>query len=228
MLVQNWMNRNVITIEATQSMMDAMKIIKERNIRHLPVMRKGKLVGIVTDRDLKRASPSEATTLEVHELLYIISNIKVEEIMTKDPITVPFDFTVEEAAEILLNKKISGLPVVDAKGNVVGTITQTDIFRALITLTGMGKRGIQFAFLLRDQSGSIKEVADIIRKYGGRMTSILGCSENAPEGHRYVFIRAFEIDRSRLEDLKKELMGAVPRVLYMVDHKENRREIYKA
>jgi acetoin utilization protein AcuB len=225
MLVENWMNRNVVTVEAEDSMLDAMKLLKEKNIRRLPVLRKGKLVGIVTDRDLKKASPSEATTLEAHELLYLTAKIKVEEIMTPNPVTVPFNYTVEEAAEILLNRKISGLPVVDKEGTVVGTITQTDLFRVLISVTGFGKEGIQFAFSLEDRPGSIKEVADIIRKYKGRMASILSSFEGAPEGFRTVYIRAYNLDRERLADLKKELKGAA-KLLYIIDHTENKREIY--
>ena len=225
MLVENWMNRNVVTVDAEDSMLDAMKLLKEKNIRRLPVLRKGKLVGIITDRDLKKASPSEATTLEAHELLYLTAKITVKEIMTPNPVTVPFNYTVEEAAAILLDRKISGLPVVDKDGNVVGTITQTDIFRVLISVTGFGKEAIQFAFSLEDRPGSIKEVADIIRKYKGRMASILSSFEGAPEGFRTVYIRAFDLDRERLSDLKKELKTAA-KLLYVIDHKENKREIF--
>jgi acetoin utilization protein AcuB len=225
MLVKNWMSKSVITVEETDSMHDAMKLLKEHDIRMLPVMRDGKLVGIVTDRDLKRASASDATTLEVHELIFLISQIKVKNIMTKDPITVPFDYTVEETAEILLRNKISGAPVVDYDGQVVGTITQTDLFNALISLTGVGKRGIQFALQIEDRPGSIKEVADIIRKYGGRMVSILSTYERVPEGYRKVYIRNYGIERSKLPQLKEELKDEAT-LLYMVDHQENEREIY--
>ena len=224
-MVENWMNRNVITVDANDSMMDASKTLKERSIRMLPVLEKGRLVGVVTDRDLKRASPSDATSLAVHELLYILANIKVKEIMSKKPITVPFDYTVEEAAELMLANKISGVPVVDQGGSVVGTITQTDLFRVLISLTGVGKRGIQLAFLLEDRPGSIKEVTDVIRKYGGRMTSILSSYEQAPEGFRHVYIRFHDIDRTRLSAFKEEVKK-VAKALYMVDHKDNKREIY--
>ena len=225
MLVRNWMSKSVITVEETDSMHDAMKLLKEHDIRMLPVMREGKLVGIVTDRDLKRASASDATTLEVHELIFLISQIKVKNIMTKSPITVPFDYTVEETAEILLRNKISGAPVVDHDGQVVGTITQTDLFNALISLTGVGKRGIQFALQIEDRPGSIKEVADIIRKYGGRMVSILSTYERVPEGYRKVYIRNYGIERSKLPQLKEDLKDEAT-LLYMVDHQENKREIY--
>ncbi|RJR50110.1 MAG: CBS domain-containing protein [Desulfobacteraceae bacterium] len=225
MLVENWMNRNVVTVDAEDSMLDAMKLLKEKNIRRLPVLRGGRLVGIVTDRDLKKASPSEATTLEAHELLYLTAKIKVEEIMTPNPVTVPFNYTVEEAAQILLDRKISGLPVVDKDGNVVGTITQTDMFRVLISLTGFGKEGIQFAFSLEDRPGSIKEVADIIRKYKGRVASILSSFEHAPQGYRTVYIRAYDLDRAQVPELRRELQKAA-KLIYVIDHRENKREIY--
>ncbi len=225
LLVENWMNPNVITVDADDSMLDATKLLKEHNIRHLPVLEKGKLVGVITDRDLKRASPSDATTLEAHELLYLIANIKVREIMTKNPITVPYNYTIEEAAEILLQAKISGMPVVDKQGDVIGTITQTDLFKVLISLTGVGKKGVQFAFLLEDRAGSIKEVADIIRSYGGRMASILSSYEKAPEGHRYVYIRMYDVVREKMPQLKEELKKKA-KVLYIVDSRDNKREIF--
>jgi acetoin utilization protein AcuB len=189
------------------------------------VMKKGQIVGIVTDRDLKRSSASDATTLEVHELLYLISKIKVQDIMTKNPVTVPFDFTVEEAAEAFLKNKISGAPVVDESGNLVGTITKGDLFRVLISLTGIGRRGIQFAFQVQDTPGSIKELADVIRRYGGRMVSILSTYERVPKGYRKVFIRMYGIDRKKLPEMQKELAEKAT-LLYMVDHRENKRVIF--
>jgi acetoin utilization protein AcuB len=225
MLVKNWMSKNVVTIDAGDSMQAAMKILKEHGIRMLPVMQKNKLVGIVTDRDLKKASASDATTLEVHELLYLLTKIKVKDIMTKNPITVPPKFTVEETARVLLESKISGAPVVDDKGKVVGTITQTDLFRVLISLTGIGNGGIQFGFQVEDRPGSIKEVADIIREFGGRMVSILTSYDGVPDGYRDVFIRMRSIERSKLGELKDRL-GQKAALLYMIDHGENIREIY--
>ena len=225
MIVSNWMSKNVITVDVDDSMQDAVKVMKQNDIRMLPVLKKGRLVGIITDRDLKRSAASDATTLDVHELLYLVSKIKVGNIMTKDPITVPQNFTVEETAEVLLRHKISGAPVVDQNGQLVGTITQTDLFRVLISLTGVGKGGIQFAFQLEDRPGSIKEVADIIRLYGGRMVSILTSYDGVPEGYRKVFIRMHSIERARLQQLKEELSYKAA-LIYMVDHRENIREIF--
>lgn len=225
MLVSNWMSKSVIAVDVDDSMQAAMKLMKENGIRMIPVLKKDKLVGVVTDRDLKRASASDATTLDVHELLYLISKIKVQNVMTKDPVTVPYNYTVEETAAVLLKHKISGAPVVDQNGKVVGVITQTDLFRVLIALTGVGKGGIQFAFQLEDRPGSIKEVADIIRLYGGRMVSILTSYEGVPEGYRKVFIRMHSIERTKLQQLKEELSYKAA-LIYMVDHRENVREIY--
>ena len=225
MLVKNWMSKSVITADANDSMQDAMRRMKEKGISMLPVIKKGKLVGVVTDRDLKRASASDATTLEVHELLFLITKIKVQEIMTANPVTIAFDSTVEEAAEVLLEKKISGAPVVDEKGKLVGVITKNDLFRVLISLTGVGKRGIQFAFEVEDRPGSIRELADVIRRYGGRMVSILSTYENVREGYRKVFIRMYGVERHQLPQLEKEL-GEKAKYLYLVDHRENRREIF--
>ena len=225
MLVKNWMSKKVITVDINDSMLDAINLLKKHDIRMLPVMKKGTLVGVVTDRDLKRASASDATTLEVHELLYLLSRIKIKDIMTKDPVTVPFDYSIEETAEKLLEHKISGVPVLDHEGQVVGTITQTDIFRALISLTGVGARGIQFAFMLEDRPGSIKEVTDIIRKYGGRMVSILSSYEGVSKGKRKTYVRMYGVERARLPQLKEELKARAT-LLYVIDHRENKREIY--
>jgi acetoin utilization protein AcuB len=225
MLVNNWMSKNVITVDVNDSMQDALKHLKEHNIRMLPVMNKGKLVGIITDRDLKKASASDATTLEIHELLYLLTKIKIKDIMTSDVITVPPDFSVEETAQVLQKNRISGVPVVDAEGRLVGVITQSDLFRVLISLTGVSSGGIQFGFQLEDRPGSIKEVADIIRLYGGRMVSILSSYDNVAEGYRKVYIRMHSIERLRLQMLIEDLRAKAT-LLYMVDHRENKREIY--
>lgn len=225
MLVKRWMSKQVISIDSNDSMNDAMDLLKEHDIKMLPVMEKGKLVGIVTDRDLKKASASDATSLDIHELLYLISKIKIKEIMTKNPITVPEDYTVEETAEVLLKHKISGVPVVDPYGDIVGTITQNDLFRIIISLTGVERKGIQFGLEVEDRPGSIKEIADIIRQYGGRMASILTSYDMAPEGFRRMYIRMYGIDRFKINKLKESLREKAT-LLYMVDRSEAKRETY--
>ncbi|MDQ1330201.1 MAG: hypothetical protein QG578_464 [Thermodesulfobacteriota bacterium] len=225
MLVKNWMSKKVITIDENDSMQDAINLTKQHKINMLPVMKKGKLVGIVSDRDLKKASASDATTLDVHELLYLISKIKIKDIMSKKPLTVPFDFTIEETASMLLENNISGAPVVDKDKHLVGVITQADIFKVILSLTGIAKKGIHFGFRVKDLPGSIKEVADIIRNYGGRMASILTSYEKVQHGFRNVYIRAYGVDRSKFKNLLSDLRNKAD-LLYYVDHTENKREIF--
>ena len=226
MLVRNWMSTKVVTVDVEESMIEATRLIKENNIRMLPVMKKGTIIGVVTDRDLKRASASDANTLEIHELLYLLTTVKVRDLMTKHPLTVPFDYTIEEAAEIMLKHKISGLPVVDHDGQLVGIITQSDIFRVIISLTGLSSRGIQFGFMLEDRQGAIMEITEIIREHGGRVASILTSYDKAPHNHRRVFIRVHWMEREELHTLTGALKKKAT-VLYVIDLKDGYREIYE-
>ena len=225
MLVKNWMSKDVITVDADDSMQDAGYLLREHNINILPVMEKGRMVGIVTDRDLKKASPSDATTLDMHELLFLISKIKVRDLMKTPVITIPPDYTVEEAAAILLEKKISGLPVVDDKSRVLGIITRSDLFRVLISLTGLGQKGIQFAIRVKDKPGPIKEVRQLIHEYGGRIASILSSWDNVPPGRLNLYFRVYQIERQNLP-LLLEKIKEKGILLYLVDHRENTRTIY--
>jgi acetoin utilization protein AcuB len=225
MLVKNWMSEKVVTIQEDDTMQQAMRLMKENQVRMLPVMNNDQLVGIVSDTDLKRASASDATTLDVHELLYLISKIKVGEIMTRNAITIPEDYTVEEAAQIMMEHNISGVPVLDCDGKIVGVITRHDVFKILINLSGLGKKGIQLAFMIEDRSGSIKEITDVIRSYDGRLASILSSYEYAPPGKRIVYIRLYDVERSRLHDLVHDLREKGT-LIYMVDHRDNKRHIY--
>jgi len=124
-----------------------------------------------------------------------------------------------------LGRNTHGVPVVESNGHVVGTITQTDIFKAMVSLTGLKKRGIKFAFLLEDKSGSIKEMADIIREHGGRMATIQSSYDNVKEGFREVYIRVYGIDRSKVAQLK-EALNKTGALLYMMDFREHKREFF--
>ncbi|MFC1887159.1 CBS and ACT domain-containing protein [Thermodesulfobacteriota bacterium] len=225
MLVKCWMSKPVIMIDKEDSMDDAIKLFKEKNIRRLPVVDQKNLVGIVIDRDLRRASASDATSLEIHELLYLISKIKIKDIMTQNPVTVSLNFSLEETSKLLLKNRISGVPVVDEKKNLMGVITQSDLFRVLTTLTGVDNIGIQFAFLIKDRPGSIKKITDIIRNYDGRLLSLLTSFEKAPEGFRNLYVRAYRIDRNRLPRLQEELKREA-NMIYMLDHRISERSIH--
>lgn len=225
MLVKYWMSEPVITIDIEDAMQDAKALLAKHEIRMLPVMEKDKLVGVVTDRDVKKASASSVAASEPHDIQESISGIKIKEIMTGDPMTAPFDLTIEEAAEIILLNKISGMPVVNHEGDLVGIITLSDICRVLFSLTGFGKKGIQFAIQLTDKPHTLKGITDIIRSYGSRVSSILTSYEGVPEGHRKVYIRIFDIDHPSLERLIEEIREKAT-LLYIIDHIERKRMIF--
>ncbi len=227
MLVKDWMSKKIITLDVNDTMQHAINVSMENRISMMPVMEEGKLVGIITDRDLKRASPSDAALMDIQQILYHLSRLEVGAIMTRYPITIPIDYTIEEAAEVLRSNRISGAPVVDSDGIIRGLITKNDLFKALIAISGLSKRGVQFGFVLQDVPGSIKTVTDIIRKYNARLVSILSSYEKAPEGFRHVYIRAFNIDRESLNNMVEELRSTA-QMTYMVDHRENIREIYSS
>jgi acetoin utilization protein AcuB len=205
------MSKNVISVQANDSVIKAQLLLKDHNINRLPVMEKGMLVGIVTDRDL-RILPSET--------------LRVKNVMTKSPVTVPWNYTVGEAAEILLQHNISGVPVVDEDGRVTGIITKSDLFKVLVPLTGIGKRGLQFALYVADLPGAIKEITDLIRDYGGRLMSTLTSHEDVQKGYLEVYIRMYGMDRDRLRRFKQSLEEKAT-LLYIVDLRENKRDIYK-
>jgi acetoin utilization protein AcuB len=227
MLVKGWMNMNVVTVPEAMAMVKASMIMMEKRIRALPVMnKKGRLVGIVTDRDLKKAFPSIATNLNVHELNYLTSRVKVKDIMTTDLVVVKPDETIEFAAILMLDNKISSLPVINENDSLVGIITQTDIFKVLVQMTGIRDAGIQFAFSLEDRPGSIKEVANEIEIFGARIASTLSTRQNAESGHNNVYMRIHSFPRARMEKLAKALERKFT-VLYSacddLDHVETRR-----
>lgn len=225
MLVKDWMSRKVVTVNVNDSMQHGINLLMEHDISMMPVMEDGQLVGIVTDRDLKRASPSDAVMLDIQRILYLLSKLEIGAIMSRYPIILSPDHTMEEAAEIMLTNKISGAPVVDENRNIVGMITKSDIFKAMMSLSGLSHRGVQFGFLLDDRPGSIKDVSDALRSFGARLVSILTTYEKAPEGFRFVYIRVFNVDRETLPQLKEKLK-TVSKLLYIVDHRENIREIF--
>ncbi|MCK7503567.1 MAG: CBS domain-containing protein [Desulfobacterales bacterium] len=180
MLIKDWMSKNVLTVDAKDALQKAVNVMKEHNVRLLPVMREGKLVGVISDRDVKRASTADAAYMEVQDVLYRSYKLKVEEVMSRDPVTVPDDFTVAEAADVLLQHKFSGLPVVDRKGQLVGIITQTDMFKVIVSMSGMAGRGIQFRLSppgpCRQHQGSDRRDAQL--RQG--IASILSSYEMAP------------------------------------------------
>jgi acetoin utilization protein AcuB len=140
MRIKDVMTRNPITVDSESLVLDAQKIMRENNIRRLPVIDKGNLVGIVTQHDLLQASPSPATSLSIHELNYLLAKMKVKEVMKRNPTTLTPDTPFEEALRIGQDKKIGSFPVMD-KGKLVGIITESDTVRFLTRALGLREEG---------------------------------------------------------------------------------------
>ncbi len=215
MPVQDWMSRDLITVDEDASIMRASKLMKQNNIQHLPVLRKGRLVGIVSDRVLKEASPSKATTLDIHEMYHLLDQIKVKSLMPKQLYTIHPEETVEKAAAVMLKRYISSLPVVDQDGALQGIITKGDVFKAFVAVSGINAP-LAMGFDLIDQPGAIKAVTDVIRAHGGRIVSILTSAELTTEGYLRVYIRAREVKDEKA--LQKELQEK-SKLLYYIHEK---------
>ena len=161
MLVREWMTPDPVTISPDTPVLEAIKLLKEKGFRRLPIVEGGKLVGIVTDKDLKDAMPSKATTLSVWELNYLLSKLTVSEVMAKPVITVQADEPLEEAALLMEEYKVGGLPVLEGD-RLVGMITITDVLRAFIEVMGMKEGGVRITFDVPDRPGALAQAAQAV------------------------------------------------------------------
>lgn len=172
MLVRERMTRNPVLCPPDLPVTEAFDLMKKERIRRMPVVDKsGKLVGIVSDKDLLRVSPSPATTLSAHEIPYLLSKVKVSDVMAKKVITVSEDTPIEDAARIMVDNKIGGLPVVNESTAVVGIITETDIFKTFLELLGARKPGVRITMYVRDRRGELARMAKAVADVGGNIVA---------------------------------------------------------
>jgi acetoin utilization protein AcuB len=170
MRIKDIMTKNPITVESDTLVLEAQKMMREHNIRRLPIVDKGKLTGIVTQHDLLAASPSPATSLSVYELNYLLSKMKVKDIMKKNPVTVGPDTPFEEALRIGQDKKIGSFPVVE-NGKLVGITTESDIVRVLTRALGIREEGSRVT--IEGLGGKLGELQKIISIVDQHQTVIL-------------------------------------------------------
>ena len=170
MLVEGRMSRPVISIHPEMPILDARNLFKQERIRRAPVIKNGKLVGIVSDKDLTNATPSQATSLSIWEMNYLLSKITVKDIMIKDVITIDEDTPIEQAARIMADNKIGGLPVL-RDGKVVGMITETDLFKVFLELMGAREVGVRVTALVEDEPGILQKITEAITSIGGNFIS---------------------------------------------------------
>jgi acetoin utilization protein AcuB len=183
------MSTNVYTVNSDSPLSEAVKILREKKIKHLPVVDKRyAVVGVLSDRDIKEYMPSKATTLDVFELHNVLLETKVAKVMKKQVFTAKPDLPIEEAAMLMYDKNIGCLPIVE-NNKLVGIISDRDLFRVLVDITGVRQGGDRFYVVMPDKLGVTGEVLDIIKKHGFRLDSVLTTYEGVQKGYKRVVVR---------------------------------------
>ncbi|MBI5419665.1 MAG: CBS domain-containing protein [Deltaproteobacteria bacterium] len=181
MIVAKRMMRNPVYVDENDSMKKAMDLLREHGIRHLPVLKDGeKLVGILTETDIKQASPSPATALEIREIYYLLDKVKVKQIMTRRPYTISPGAPIEEAALIMREKKVGCLPVIE-NGKLVGILTETDILDAFIDSMGVSGPGYRVEIALPNRPGMLFEVLKLLKDFDANIVSVATAAHDDPE-----------------------------------------------
>ena len=204
MFVGDRMSRPVISVAPEAPINDVLAMFKSEHIRRAPVISKGKLVGIVSETDLLNASPSDVSTLSIWEMNYLISKVKIKDVMTKKVVSVGKETPIEEAARIMADQKIGGMPVVD-RDKVVGMITETDLFKVFLELMGARDKGIRVTATIEEKPGELAKVTHAIAKAGGNFVSFGFFDGDDPTTK----ILTFKVDGMKKEDVRKTLKDVV-------------------
>jgi acetoin utilization protein AcuB len=204
MFVGERMSRPVISVSPDAPINEILAMFRTEHIRRAPVMKEGKLVGIVSERDLLNASPSSVTSLSVWELNYLISKVKIKDVMTKKVITVDADIPIEEAAKIMADKKIGGLPVVSS-GKVVGVITETDLFKILLELMGARQKATRVTVTVPDRPGELAKITRAIASNGGDFISF-GIFSGPDTDSRVVTFKVQGIKKEKVKEILSDIV----------------------
>lgn len=187
MLVRGRMSSPVITIGEQMPVMEALDLMRKKSIRRTPVLNKaGEMVGIVSDKDLLNAGPSDATSLSVWEINYLLSRLVVKEVMSRKVLTIEANTPIEEAAYVMAQNKIGGLPVME-NGQMVGLITETDLFKVFLELLGARDAGVRVTALVPDQTGVFEAITHAITAAGGNFVSLGVFTGSAPSNKIITF-----------------------------------------
>jgi acetoin utilization protein AcuB len=172
MFIRERMTHSPVLCSAALPISDAFELMKREHISRIPVVDEGgKLIGIVSEKDLLRVLPSPATTLSAFEIPALMARVKVGDVMTKKVITVNEDTPIENAARIMVDNRIGGLPVVNSQNAVVGIITETDIFKTFLELIGARKPGVRITLIARDERGGLARMARAVADIGGNIVA---------------------------------------------------------
>ncbi len=204
MFVGDRMSRPVITITPDTPIIEVLAMLKKEHIRRAPVMNKGKLVGIVTETDLLNASPSDVSSLSIWEMNYLLSKVTVKRVMSKKVITVDVDTPIEEAARVMADNKIGGMPVMN-NGRVAGVITETDLFKIFLELMGARQKATRVTATVDDKRGVLSRVTKAIAAHGGNFVSFGIFS--GPDANTKVV--TFKVEGITKEEIKVALKDVV-------------------
>ena len=198
MFVRDRMSSPAVTVKPDTPFQEALKLMRARQFRRLPVVNEqGKLVGIVSERDLLYASPSPAISLSVWELNYLLSKLQVQEIMTQEVITTTPDAFIEDAARVMVEHRIGGLPVVDEEDHVVGVITETDIFKTFVGIYRAGYSGLRLTLRIPDKRGALAELSKAIFDLGGDVLSVSSLHDDTA-GDYVLVIKVQDVNKDQL------------------------------
>ena len=213
MLVKERMSAPVITVDPELPIMEALNLMKTKRIRRTPVVNnKGKLVGIISDKDLLDASPSDATSLSVWEINYLLSQIKVAEIMTRNVLTVTEDTPIEEVARIMADNKIGGIPIM-SDDEVVGLITETDLFKIFLELMGARVEGVRVTAMVPEKRGELALITQAVAQAGGSFVSFTQFAGES-EANREVVFKVRGLDKDKV------IEQVMPHVEQIVDARD--------
>lgn len=211
MLVGERMTPRPVTTGPDVPIDEALALMREEQVRRLPVLNKnGKLIGIVAEKDILYASPSPATSLSMHELHYLISKIKVKDVMTKEVMTVDRNTPLEEVARIMADNKIGSMPVMH-EGQLVGIITETDVFKVLLEMMGAREHGVRLTLNVPERVGILAEVTRTIADRGGNLVA-MGAFQGADPAHRIISIKVDGVSQEDLLSALKDLPVQVQNV----------------
>lgn len=198
MLVRDRMTSPPITVRPDSPFQDALNLMRTKHFRRLPVVNDhGKVVGIVSERDLLHAAPSSATSLSVWEVNYLLSRLHVADVMSNTVVTVSPEMPIEDAAQVMVTRKIGGLPVVDKNGALVGVITETDIFKAFTELLSGGEHGLRIMVRVPEGKGILAKISKEIADLGGNIIS-LGTFADRVDNTRMLLIKVEGVSQEAL------------------------------
>ncbi len=208
MIIERRMTRNPVTASPEMSVAEASALMKREKVHRLPVLDKDrKLVGIISEKDILYASPSPVSTLSIHEMAYLLSQLTVKKLMTRDVVTITKDTTVEEAARLMVDQDLSSLPVLE-DGKLIGIVSKSDLFKILLELFGARHYGVRMSFLVEDKPGAIAGISSVLSSNGVDIIAF-GTFMGTDSTNAVCTIKMQGISMSKAVDLVKPLVMEV-------------------